>query len=128
VDGEDNDEDGHIDDADPSCAGSQDNEFPVGTPQCGDEEDNDGDGFLGLDDPRCASLLDNDESPFDSVRAQCADEKDNDEDQYVDDLEDPSCAGPRDDVEDPIDPCPKGYSRGKDARASTSGPCIKDVE
>jgi hypothetical protein len=102
VDGEDNDEDGHIDDADPSCAGSQDNEFPVGTPQCGDEEDNDGDGFLGLDDPRCASLLDDDESPFDSVRAQCADEKNNDEDGFVD-LEDPSCADSQDDNEFPVE-------------------------
>ena len=56
-DGIDNDGDGLIDNADPGCSGTSDNDEAnaVVVPQCSDGTDNDSDGFVDSNDPNCHS-------------------------------------------------------------------------
>src|SRR5688572_11089657 len=67
TDGQDNDGDGLIDQADPGCPlnGGQ-LEYPDPS-QCSDSVDNDGDLLIDLDDYGCEEITDNDE--IDPVRA-----------------------------------------------------------
>ena len=94
-DGQDNDDDGLIDLADPGCTDETDNDEANGVvpplTQCSDSLDNDGDGLIDLADPGCSSSRDNDET--DGVvppLMQCSDGLDNDGDGLTD-LADPGC-------------------------------------
>ena len=67
TDGEDNDGDQLVDESDPGCENSEDDDetdpspLPP-TPACSDEADNDQDGLTDLNDPGCSSAEDNDET------------------------------------------------------------------
>ena len=86
-DGEDNDGDGWIDDADPGCEDElDDDETDAGDTECSDGLDNDSDGAIDADDPDCDDGKDDSESP----PPECDDTLDNDGDGWVD-LDDPGC-------------------------------------
>ncbi len=105
-DGEDNDSDGLIDGADPSCAAggaTEDADDP--TRDCNDGEDNDGDNLIDYpEDPGCDNGQDNDE--LNSPIPACDDGADNDDDGKTDYPDDPGCSSPLQNTED--DDCPDG--------------------
>ena len=101
----DNDGDGWVDTADPSCSGPTDTtEAPADPHACNDGTDNDGDGWTDGSDPQCGSPFGDSEGPADPH--ECNDLTDNDGDGFIDFPGDPSCSDPFDDTEAPIDPPP----------------------
>jgi hypothetical protein len=100
ADGNDNDNDGKVDMADPGCSDASDtDETDTVTSQCSDGIDNDGDGFIDMADPNCTNSGDDNESAV----PQCSDSIDNDNDGFVD-MTDPGCANANDDTEDTDNP------------------------
>ncbi len=103
-DGADNDEDGLIDDADPSCAAGNEDENTDPTRDCNDGDDNDDDGLTDYPaDPGCTDGQDNGE--LNSPTPDCDDGVDNDGDGKTDYPDDPGCfsalqAGETDDCPD----------------------------
>lgn len=105
ADGVDNDEDGLIDDADPSCNGNDTEDADDPVRDCNDGTDNDADGLVDFpEDPGCTDGQDN--SELNSPIPECDDGEDNDDDGLVDYPEDPGCSSPLQNTE--TDDCPDG--------------------
>jgi hypothetical protein len=84
-DGQDNDNDGYTDSADPDCDGGAALEVGTGTAVCNDGVDNDGDGRTDWEDDDCLDARSLSELPG------CEDGVDNDGDGWID-AGDPDCA------------------------------------
>jgi hypothetical protein len=87
-DGNDNDADGLIDEADPGCSINEHDREAPDPVQCVDGLDNDADTFIDAEDPGCEDAEDDEER--DPTRA-CNDGVDNDEDGLTDFPNDPGC-------------------------------------
>ncbi|MCA9537642.1 MAG: PPC domain-containing protein [Myxococcales bacterium] len=115
ADGEDNDDDGLIDDSDPGCEGPDDDDEvdPILRPQCDDGRDNDGDGLVDAEDPDCLSGSDPTERG-DNPATACNNHVDDDEDGFTDFPGDPGCAAAGDDDETDPNPLPACANRVDD--------------
>jgi len=104
ADGIDNDGDGYLDEADPSCAVGHDTEDDDPITDCSDGEDDDGDGLVDLADPGCSGPVD--DSEVGSGPPARRDGHDNDGDGKSDYPNDPGCSNPL--QNDEADGCPDG--------------------
>ena len=112
-DGDDNDEDGLVDEEDPDCW--NDNQYDPNDineePSCNDGEDNDSDGWIDYPaDPGCATINSSDEGGF-SYASDCNDGIDDDGDHRIDAL-DPGCTSAFDSEDN--DTCTDGIDNNDD--------------
>ncbi len=112
-DGDDNDEDGLVDEDDPDCwnDGQYDPNDTNEEPSCNDGEDNDSDGWIDYPaDPGCAEIDSSDARGFDYDN-DSTDGTDDDGDHRIDAL-DPGCTGARDSEDN--DTCTDGIDNNGD--------------